>query len=97
MFNQFDTGDEGTGFRLPSYPQFDIPIMLTDKLLDPTTGLICFDTFNFDGLIGDVQLANGIVQPFFDVNKRRFAFGCWTPGRRASTSCSSPIRSVRTQ
>ena len=74
MFNQFDTGDEGTGFRLPSYPQFDIPIMLTDKLLDPSTGLICFDTFNFDGLIGDVQLANGIVQPFFDVNKRRYRF-----------------------
>ena len=74
LFNQFDTGNETTGFHLPSYPQFDIPILLADKLLDPTTGLICFDTFNFKGLIGDVQLANGVVQPFFNVNQRRYRF-----------------------
>jgi len=48
--------------------------MLNDKLLDPTTGQICFDAFNFDGLLGDVQLANGIVQPFLSVNKRRYRF-----------------------
>lgn len=74
IFNQFDTGNETTGFRLPSYPQFDIPIILNDKLLDPSTGKICFDTFNFKGLLGDVQLANGIVQPFFNVSKRRYRF-----------------------
>jgi FtsP/CotA-like multicopper oxidase with cupredoxin domain len=74
LFNQFDTGNETTGFHLPSYPQFDIPIILNDKLLDPGTGLICFDTFNFKGLIGDVQLANGIVQPFLSVNQRRYRF-----------------------
>src|SRR6266567_1745272 len=74
LFNQFDTGNEGTGFHLPSYPQFDIPIILNDKLLDPGTGLICFDTFNFKGLIGDVQLVNGIVQPFLSVNQRRYRF-----------------------
>src|SRR3989442_276145 len=74
LFNQFDTGDEGTGFRLPSFPQFDIPILLADKLLDSTTGLICFDTFENDGLVGDVQLANGKVQPFFNVNQRRYRF-----------------------
>jgi hypothetical protein len=27
LFNQFDTGDEGTGFHLPSYPEFDIPLV----------------------------------------------------------------------
>jgi len=74
MFNQFDTGDEGSGFHLPSFPNFDIPIILNDKLLDSSTGLICFDTFNFKGLIGDVQLANGVVQPFLGVNKRRYRF-----------------------
>ena len=74
MFNQFDTGNETTGFRLPSYPQFDIPIILNDKLLDRTTGLICFDTFNFKGLLGDIQLANGIFKPFLSVNKRRYRF-----------------------
>lgn len=74
MFNQFDTGNETTGFRLPSYPQFDIPIILTDKLLDSSTGKICFDTFNFKGLLGDVQLANGRFKPFLSVNKRRYRF-----------------------
>jgi FtsP/CotA-like multicopper oxidase with cupredoxin domain len=72
MFNQFDTGNETTGFRLPSYPQFDVPIILTDKLLDPATGKICFDTFNFKGLLGDVVLANGRFKPFLSVNKRRY-------------------------
>lgn len=74
MFNQFDTGDETTGFHLPTFPTYDIPVILNDKLLDSNTGLICFDTFNFKGLIGDVQLANGIVQPFLSVNKRRYRF-----------------------
>lgn len=74
MFNEFDTGDEGTGFHLPSFPQFDIPLFLTDKLIDPTTGLICFDNFGFDGLVGDTQLVNGKVQPFLDVQGRRYRF-----------------------
>jgi FtsP/CotA-like multicopper oxidase with cupredoxin domain len=73
-FNQFDTGDEGTGFHLPSFPQYDIPIFLTDKLVDHGTGLLCFDTFGFDGLVGDVQLVNGKVQPFMDVSARRYRF-----------------------
>jgi FtsP/CotA-like multicopper oxidase with cupredoxin domain len=74
IFNQFDTGDETTGFRLPSYPNFDVPIILNDKLIDPCTGAICFDTFNFKGLIGDIQLANGVIQPFFNVSQRRYRF-----------------------
>lgn len=74
LFNQFDTGNETTGFHLPTYPQFDIPLILNDKLLDPSTGLICFDTFNFKGLIGDVQLVNGVVQPTFTVSQRRYRF-----------------------
>ncbi len=74
MFNQYDTGNETTGFRLPSYPQYDIPIMLADKLLDPSTGQLCFDTFNFKGLLGDVQLANGIIQPYLNVSARRYRF-----------------------
>jgi len=74
IFNQFDTGDEGTGFHLPSFPQFDINVILNDKLIDPGTGKVCFDTFGFDGLVGDVQLANGKVQPFLNVNQRRYRF-----------------------
>ena len=74
LFNQLDTGDETTGFHLPTFPDFDIPLVLSDRLIDPTTGKICFDTFSFKGLIGDVQLANGVVQPFLDVKKRRYRF-----------------------
>src|SRR5215472_2742479 len=34
LFNQFDTGDEGSGFHLPSFPQFDIPLAFADKVFD---------------------------------------------------------------
>ena len=38
VFNEFDTGDETTGFHLPSFPNFDIPLVFADKLFDPGTG-----------------------------------------------------------
>ncbi|MCI0539610.1 MAG: multicopper oxidase domain-containing protein [Verrucomicrobiales bacterium] len=74
IFNDFDTGDETTGFRLPSFPQFDIPMVLTDKLIDPLTGQVCFDTFGLDGIVGDVFGVNGRVQPFFEAQQRRYRF-----------------------
>jgi len=74
LFNDYDTGDENTGFHLPSWPQFDIPLMLTDKLFDSSSGQLCFDTFDLDGLIGDKYLVNGRIQPFFEVQKRRYRF-----------------------
>jgi FtsP/CotA-like multicopper oxidase with cupredoxin domain len=74
LFNQFDTGNEETGFRLPSYPQFDIPLAFADKVYDPTTGLLAFDLFNLDGILGDKFLVNGVIQPFFNVQPRRYRF-----------------------
>jgi FtsP/CotA-like multicopper oxidase with cupredoxin domain len=71
LFNQFDTGDEGTGFHLPSFPEFDIPMMFADKVLDED-GQIFFDLFNLDGIIGDTFTVNGKVQPFFRVKPRRY-------------------------
>ena len=44
LFNQFDTGDETTGFRSPSFPNFDIPMMFNDKISIPTT-VCCFSTW----------------------------------------------------
>src|SRR6266704_2152253 len=76
IFNEFDTGDETTGFRLPSffpYPAFDLPLVLTDKLFTPD-GELCFDTFGLDGLIGDKFLVNGKLQPFMEVQRRRYRF-----------------------
>src|SRR5713226_5169205 len=74
LFNQFDTGDETTGFRLPSFPQFDIPLAFADKVYDPTDGLLAFDLFNLDGILGDKFLVNGKIQPFFQVQPRRYRF-----------------------
>ena len=74
LFNQFDTGDEGTGFHLPSFPQFDIPLAFADKVYDPTTGLLAFDMFSLDGILGDKFLVNGKIQPFFQVQPRRYRF-----------------------
>src|SRR5712692_10347908 len=74
LFNQFDTGDEGTGFHLPSFPQFDIQLAFADKIYDPTTGQLVFDLFNLDGILGDKFLVNGVIQPFFNVQPRRYRF-----------------------
>jgi FtsP/CotA-like multicopper oxidase with cupredoxin domain len=82
LYNQFDTGNETTGFRLPGVPgadfysqvQFDIPLMLSDRVFDPSTGLLFFDLFNLDGILGDKFLVNGKIQPFFEVEPRRYRF-----------------------
>ncbi len=74
LFNQFDTGSDQTGFRLPSFPQHDIPLMFNDKVFDPTTGQLVFDLFNLDGILGDKFLVNGVIQPFLNVEPRRYRF-----------------------
>lgn len=74
IFNDEDTGDETTGFRLPSFPTYDVPLMLSDKLFDPDTGEMCFDLFEFDGVLGDKFLVNGVIQPYFEVKRRRYRF-----------------------
>ena len=73
LFNEFDTGDETTGFRLPSFPEFDVPMMFTDKLFDED-GKLAFDLFSLDGILGDKFLVNGKIQPFFQVKPRRYRF-----------------------
>lgn len=72
LFNEYDTGNENTGFRLPSFPQFDIPIIFTDLSVDPATGQASFDLFDTAGHLGDKYLVNGKVQPYFSVFKRRY-------------------------
>ena len=62
------------GSTCRSSREFDIPLVLGDKLIDPTTGLVAFDTFNFDGLLGNTFLVNGTIQPFLEVKQRRYRF-----------------------
>jgi FtsP/CotA-like multicopper oxidase with cupredoxin domain len=83
MFNQFDTGDETTGFRLPGVRdpndfyanvQYDIPLFICDRLFDPETGLMFFDLFETDGILGDKFIVNGKIQPYLVVQPRRYRF-----------------------
>lgn len=74
LFNQFDTGNETTGFRLPSFPQFDIPLAFADRVFDQHSGQLVFDLFNLDGILGDQFLVNGVIQPFLVVSPRRYRF-----------------------
>jgi FtsP/CotA-like multicopper oxidase with cupredoxin domain len=74
IFNEYDTGSETTGFKLPSYPQYDIPMIFTDVRIDPNTGQAAFDTLDIDGHLGDKYMVNGKIQPYFNVSKRRYRF-----------------------
>jgi FtsP/CotA-like multicopper oxidase with cupredoxin domain len=74
IFNEYDTGNEATGFKLPSYPAYDIPIIFTDLAIDPDTLQANIDLTNDGGHLGDKYLVNGKIQPFFNVNKRRYRF-----------------------
>src|SRR6267143_257355 len=53
---------------------FDMPLAFADKVYDPTTKLLAFDLFNLDGILGDKFLVNGRIQPFFQVQPRRYRF-----------------------
>jgi FtsP/CotA-like multicopper oxidase with cupredoxin domain len=81
LFNEFDTGDETSGFHLPSFgdgagddSNFDVPMVFADQLYDDQSGQIVMDTFNFDGVLGDRFLVNGKVQPVMHVHPRRYRF-----------------------
>ena len=74
LFNEYDTGDEATGFQLPSFPAYDIPIIFTDLAIDPLTGQATIDLLNDNGHLGDKYLVNGKIQPFYNVRKRRYRF-----------------------
>ena len=77
LFDDKDTGD-GTGLRLP-HGEFDVPIFFSDGLFDSTCQQV-FDLFNLDGILGDRFLANGAIQPFFDVKKCRYRLRLYNPG-----------------
>jgi FtsP/CotA-like multicopper oxidase with cupredoxin domain len=70
LYDDLDTGDETTGLRLPS-GEFDVPMLLGDVSVDATFQPV-FDLFNLDGVLGDSQPVNGIIQPFWEVKKRRY-------------------------
>ena len=78
MFDDRDTGDETTGLHLPS-GDYDVPIFFNDFIFDADCQQV-FDLFNLDGILGDRFLANGAIQPFFNVKKRRYRLRLYNPG-----------------
>lgn len=78
LFDDVDTGDEGSGLHLPS-GEYDIPIFFNDFVFDKNCQAV-FDLFNLDGILGDRFCANGVIQPFLDVKKRRYRFRLYNPG-----------------
>jgi len=68
-----DTDDETTGLRLPS-GEYDIPMVFADKAFDPRTGQLFFDLFNLDGILGDKDTVNGVIQPYLEVKRRKYRF-----------------------
>jgi len=68
-----DTDDETTGLRLPS-GEYDIPLVIADKAFDPRSGQLFFDLFNLDGMLGDKDTVNGVIQPFLEVKRRKYRF-----------------------
>lgn len=85
LYNNFDTGDETTGFRLPGVPNattgvpdFDVNMLFADRCFD-NAGLLFFDLFNLDGILGDKFLVNGKIQPVMHVHPRRYRFR-WLDG-----------------
>jgi FtsP/CotA-like multicopper oxidase with cupredoxin domain len=74
LFNEFDSGNETIGFRLPTFPDYDINMLFSDQVYDAQDGIIAFDTFNLDGILGDHFLVNGLIQPVLHVSPRRYRF-----------------------
>jgi FtsP/CotA-like multicopper oxidase with cupredoxin domain len=77
LFDPLDSGD-GTGLRLP-HGEYDVPIFFHDALFDRNCQTV-FDLFNLDGILGDRFLANGVIQPHFEVKKCRYRFRLYAPG-----------------
>ena len=78
LFDELDTGEEGMGLNLPC-KDYDIPIFFNDFLFDSTCQTV-FDLFNLDGILGDRFAANGAIQPYLNVKKRRYRFRLYAPG-----------------
>lgn len=76
LFDDKDTGDETDtspgALRLPS-GEYDVPLMLSDKVFDED-GQLYYDLFNLDGILGDKFLVNGKIQPVFRVARRKYRF-----------------------
>ncbi len=78
QFDELDSNNETdpnpAALRLPSgVGRYDIQLLLQDKKFD-ASGNLFFDQFDPEGFVGDQFLVNGKVQPFFNVEARKYRF-----------------------
>jgi FtsP/CotA-like multicopper oxidase with cupredoxin domain len=74
LFDDEDTGDETTGWRLPGFPKYDIPLLIHDVKFQDVNGTaqVVFDNWNTDGMLGDRVTVNRRITPFFRVEPRKY-------------------------
>jgi FtsP/CotA-like multicopper oxidase with cupredoxin domain len=76
LFDELDSGNENdnnpNALRLPS-GKYDIPLVIQDKRFDPG-GQLFWDQLSPEGVLGDKQLVNGVIQPLLTVEKRKYRF-----------------------
>ena len=74
LFDSLDSGSESSGLRLPSgVGRYDIPLILQDKKFD-SGGNLSYNQFDAEGFVGNLFLVNGKVQPYFNVEGRKYRF-----------------------
>jgi FtsP/CotA-like multicopper oxidase with cupredoxin domain len=77
LFDDEDTGDENTGWRLPSYPDYDVPLVLQDlrfRVDEDGVAQAIFENWNTDGMIGDQVTVNRRISPYLQVEPRKYRF-----------------------
>lgn len=89
VYDEIDNGDETQPddpskpadrqpLRLPS-GKYEVPLVLADKVID-SSGHLVFDQLEMDGILGNRITLNGKIQPFFEVEPRRYRFRVLNPG-----------------
>jgi FtsP/CotA-like multicopper oxidase with cupredoxin domain len=78
LFDELDTGNENdpnpNALRLPSgVGVYDVPLLFEDKLFN-SKGILTYDPFNSDGILGDKFCVNGKIQPLLEVERRKYRF-----------------------
>jgi FtsP/CotA-like multicopper oxidase with cupredoxin domain len=78
LFDEIDSGNEHDdnpkALCLPSgVGKYDIPLVFHDKQFN-SKGIMVFDSFNSDGILGDKFCVNGKIQPYFEVERRKYRF-----------------------
>src|SRR5262245_36915637 len=74
--DEVDSGDEEDtnprALRLPS-GQFDVGLVFQDRQFN-ADGFLVYDSFDHNGFLGDKFCVNGVIQPFFRVQRRKYRF-----------------------